>query len=272
MLPGCAALLLVAASCTLDPVDLSGKACPCAAGWRCEDGVCVSEGGGDASLADSVLVDAAVPADLVLWFPMDDEPDGVVTDASGHGHDATCVPACPSSTAGRVGRAYAMDGATHLVVARDGTLDLETFTLAAWVRPTSTSTDYRGIVARPHLGASSTRNSLGMFHAQQERVIFETAAAATHDTVASPIDTLVLGTWAHVAATFDAAGTKVVYVNGVQVASSSGDPIVYDADDLLVGADHDGGAIDGWLEGDLDDVRVYSRALDRAEIAALASM
>jgi hypothetical protein len=74
-------------------------------------------------------------------------------------------------------------------------------------------------------------------------------------------------TWMHVAATFD--GTKsTIYINGVQNSSRTYTPfqIIPNTAELQIGARKGNNR---WV-GDLDDVRIYNRALSASEIAVLA--
>ncbi|MCR9016482.1 LamG-like jellyroll fold domain-containing protein, partial [Aquiflexum gelatinilyticum] len=76
------------------------------------------------------------------------------------------------------------------------------------------------------------------------------------------------GTWMHVAVTFD--GTKTtMYINGVEDNSATYAPVTIrpNTTNLQIGA-WDG--INRWT-GDLDEVRLYGRALSSAEILNLAN-
>jgi uncharacterized repeat protein (TIGR01451 family) len=75
-------------------------------------------------------------------------------------------------------------------------------------------------------------------------------------------------TWMHVAATFNGS-TMRLYINGVEEDSTTG-PGAIAANALNVGI---GGQANGSrrFRGDMDDVRVYNRALTPAEVSALAA-
>lgn len=55
---GLACAAWIAAGCALAPVDLRGRACPCATGWVCAAGVCVPSAELDATRLDAGPVDA----------------------------------------------------------------------------------------------------------------------------------------------------------------------------------------------------------------------
>jgi fibronectin type 3 domain-containing protein len=72
--------------------------------------------------------------------------------------------------------------------------------------------------------------------------------------------------WTHVAATWNGS-TMVIYTNGVQQASlASGGSITTTTDPLAIGTKNTGTATGDYFKGELDEVRIYNRALGVAEI------
>ena len=81
--------------------------------------------------------------------------------------------------------------------------------------------------------------------------------------------TPTLGEWHHVAMTYDSsAGETVFYLDGTPSACLGSGPPVYDGHDLYLGADSDGGSVNGFWVGALDEVRIFSRARTAAEVWA----
>jgi hypothetical protein len=79
-----------------------------------------------------------------------------------------------------------------------------------------------------------------------------------------------LGSWVHIAATYDRVNLHI-YVNGIQVDDEATPcTAAIGLNDLLltIGAQSDGGSK---FTGSMDDVRVYNRALTPTEIAALVN-
>lgn len=75
-----------------------------------------------------------------------------------------------------------------------------------------------------------------------------------------------VGTWTHVAATFDATTIKV-YINGVEAGTKTYTwPLVDSAFPMSIGTDVINGA---WFDGLIDEVSVYDRALTGTEIQAI---
>lgn len=79
--------------------------------------------------------------------------------------------------------------------------------------------------------------------------------------------------WRHVAATFDdAASQQVVYIDGVAAASASHvESVAWGSGTSTVIGAHAGGSPFYDLTGQIDEARVYTRALAAAEVAALAA-
>ncbi|HUT30519.1 MAG TPA: LamG domain-containing protein [Sedimentisphaerales bacterium] len=91
--------------------------------------------------------------------------------------------------------------------------------------------------------------------------------------VNSGIDAIGDNEWIHVAGTYD-QNEQLIYVNGVVEDSNARGAIELfaDANDGLgIGGRYPASDTSGRFEGKIDDVRVYDRAVSRAEIAWLAS-
>ena len=96
------------------------------------------------------------------------------------------------------------------------------------------------------------------------------ACTSFHEAVATG-STLPVGSWSHVVTVFDnAANTQTMYVNGVQVLSATeASAPVASAEALVFGqSPYTGGANERW-NGQLDEVRLYNRALSASEVAAV---
>jgi hypothetical protein len=79
------------------------------------------------------------------------------------------------------------------------------------------------------------------------------------------------GNWHHVVAAISSAG-MVLYVDGaLKCSNNHGNPTLYDkGTDFFVGR-HGNLSPDWDFDGNIDDVRIYNRALSASEVAALAS-
>jgi len=209
--------------------------------------------------------------DLVGWWKM----DGNVTDASTYANHATAVGA-PAYAAGQDGQALILNGTSQYAYAPDNaSLDLtNALTLATWVKPTLEGTQ--------NLISKSTNGGVNGYElclaatssAFPHKAFFRLNQVTSGDTYRINSTTLYsdhLNTWIHLAATYDGATMKL-YVNGV-LESSMPAAITVNANALPLGL---GAQVDAanagtrFLTGGMDDARVYNRALDAGEIAALA--
>jgi hypothetical protein len=74
-----------------------------------------------------------------------------------------------------------------------------------------------------------------------------------------------VGTWTHVAATYDGSTLRVYVNGGLQGSKAVSGPIQTSGGPLRLGGNSVWGE---WFAGLIDDVRVYNRALGAAEILA----
>jgi hypothetical protein len=134
-------------------------------------------------------------------------------------------------------------------------------TIAAWVRPASSSSDQVLVSRRDH-GANQVSFALGLSGGHPVCRIGGTKLYANE---AAP-----LRAWSHVAMTFD-GGTCALYLDGVLVRSGAAPgPLTVQDGPLLLGAEEDGTSVRPAFSGRLDDVTVHARALSASEIDQLA--
>jgi hypothetical protein len=166
------------------------------------------------------------------------------------------------------GKAVSLDGGYgSLTVPRSDALNVadRNFTVAAWIHPKQLKT--AGIVA---LGAHESTygwyleavGNKGSFH-------LETAGPDndSNGAVTSPPGVLRADAWQHVAAIVRRNGESRLYVNGYPVAKGEIGPANLDNPEIDL---HLGSVPEGQqFKGELDEVRIYSRALDEAELQAL---
>lgn len=215
----------------------------------------------------------APSGDLVGWWKM----DGDVTDASSYANHATAFGS-PTFVAGMVGQALNLNGTSQYAAVPDNaSLDLtNALTLATWVKPT--------LEATQNLISKSTNGGIGGYElclaatssTWPHKAFFRLNQVPSGDTYRINSTTLYsdhLNTWIHLAATYDGATMKL-YVNGV-LESSLAAAITINSNALPLGlaAQVDAGNAGArFLAGGMDDARVYNRALDAGEIAALAGL
>jgi hypothetical protein len=130
-------------------------------------------------------------------------------------------------------------------------------TLEAWVYPTTVSSAWRDVIYKANdnyflegTSPNSSRSAAGAILGGVYEEVYGPAA-------------LTANTWAHLAATYDGATTRL-YLNGAPVASQAQTgAIATSTNPLQIGGDSLYG---GYFAGRIDEVRIYDRALSVAEI------
>ena len=195
-------------------------------------------------------------------FAFNESSGETVIDSSGFANTGT-ITGATRIAAGKNGGALNFDGSGDLVrVNSSNSLNLSSgMTLEAWVRPTAAQTGWRAIVHR---------ESVAYFlHASHDGGDLRPAAGGSFggkDAVAVLASSaLTLNTWTHLASTYDGT-TLRLYVNGTLAGSRAvNGSIETSSDPLYIGGNRQ------WREdfqGQIDDVRIYNRALSAAEILA----
>ncbi|MCX8495185.1 MAG: PQQ-dependent sugar dehydrogenase [Akkermansiaceae bacterium] len=216
----------------------------------------------------------SLAADLETWLRFNEGSSRLAGDSSGFGNDGTLVNMPANALVpGINGSACHFDGADDYVSIANQTAS--DFTLSCWIRstqkfPTTTQTyggtgiiwsDVGGGAADFILGA--TRSETGV-----NRLSFFTGILEMSVNGTVPINT---GKWVHIAATRNGTTGKMkIYVDGLLEGTATGTTGLLHANSRI----HIGGnTLDGrYFSGDIDDVRIYSRALGGAEISTLSTL
>lgn len=206
--------------------------------------------------------------EFVAYYKFDETSGTSAADATGNGKTAT-LSGGASWTAGRTGNAVNLDGSSGHVVLPAGILaGAGACTVATWVRIDTLATWSRvfdfgsgtsaNMFLTPRSGAGTARFAITSSGAGGEQRINAPAALPT-------------GAWTHVAVTlFGSVG--ILYVNGAEVARNAALTLTPAAlgstTQNRIGRSQ---YADPYLDGAVDGLRLYSRALTAAEISALAS-
>jgi hypothetical protein len=222
---------------------------------------------------------------LVAYYPFNGNAD----DASGNGHHGGIYGALlTSGYDGVPNSAYQFDGINDYVnVPYSAALQLSTFTLAAWIRPTRDLS--------PALSAA-------VITARGEDFINDHLSTTLQVTGPSPYPSSGTGTmlyyednsdndhfyttgifpqpqmWTHIAATRSSGGEITIYTNGNVIGHWDNSPAPATVTQALtIGARwYNGGSepytLVSFFPGGIDEVRIYNRALSGGEIAELATI
>jgi len=220
----------------------------------------------DGAVADSAVADGLVPdgAQSDLVFRVKFEGDGF--DVMG-GRSPSCL-GCPLQFApspSTLGQALRLTGTECLEYADDLSLRPAVFTLSAWIRMSQSRVS--SVLGKAFNATTTEGNSYEFWVTDNSYVHFSTVNGG--DPYVWHMGVVPLS-WYHVVGTFDGV-TKRIYVDGVERMTNVVAATSYDAEPLRIGCDRGMGAIGNFFIGDIDDVRLYRRALTPAEFASLAA-
>jgi hypothetical protein len=217
----------------------------------------------NATLADAqavgTIVDNEGPSGLVIGFGFEEGSGTTTADVSGNGHPGTLVGGATWPTTGKYGRAVGLNGSSQYVRVDTPGAPTGDFTWMVWANPT-TLAGWRGLLE------IQTSASTGVELALDEGRPQVWSNGTLRLTAGS---SLPLGTWTHVAIT-RAGSTLTVYVNGSSVGTATEtSAFSWAACPYLIGVDADSGctgALNGHFAGQLDEFRLYNRALSAPEV------
>jgi hypothetical protein len=203
--------------------------------------------------------------DPIAWYPF----DGNANDASGNGYNATLNGG--SYVTGQIGQAVSLNGSSNYVSLPSGIVsNLGDFSIATWVYLNSSSSWNR-------VFDFGTGTSVNMFLTPQNgstnavRFAITTGGNGSEQQITGS-SALPTGTWTHVAVT-KSGNTGRLYVNGSQVGSNSSMTLspsgLGNTNQNWLGRSQY--SSDPYLNGRIDDFRIYNRALSASEVSNLAS-
>jgi hypothetical protein len=197
---------------------------------------------------------------LVAAYSFSEGSGSTTADTSGNNHTGSLVNGVAWTAAGKNGNALSFNG-TNSKVSLPSSLDIATvpFTFEAWIRPTSFS-DWRAIFSkRASYNSSQMRFDVGLAISSGSVYITTQSSFIAFDYVPP------LNTWTHLAVVAQSAGTAL-YVNGALQQSLGA--ITLGTNGAAPVAVGNTGDDDDPFSGQIDDLRLYSRALGQTEIAA----
>ncbi|WP_117210610.1 LamG domain-containing protein [Allorhizocola rhizosphaerae] len=209
---------------------------------------------------------AGPPAPLA-HYRFDESSGTSSADASGGGRTAT-IAGGAGFVSGRLDNAIDLNGSSQYVALPSGILSGATdFTVAAWVRLDSNSAWSRVF----DFGSSASVNMFltARSDAGTARFAITTGGYSREQRINAPAP-LPTGTWTHVAVTLR-DGVGILYVNRAEVGRTTGMTLspasLGSTSRNWIGRSQY--SVDPYLNGLVDDVRIYTRALPASEIAAL---
>jgi hypothetical protein len=236
-----------------------------------------SPSGSDAGNADAPAAPDGCPSiddpSLLAYYPFDETSGSAVRDCSGNGYDAiatfSTLDASADWTTGHVGNGLALHAKDCVIVGNSNLNVTGDFTVTAWVNIHSILSGTPYIVGRRNVGVLGWRlaQDTGSNVTFQIGEPLDGGSFGNNFSAASP--TISTGTWIHVAGVFKVGAYQTVFINGAPTLAATTAPSVStDATvTVRIGCKGDGSS---YLDGTVDEVRIYSRALSNTEIASLA--
>ncbi len=215
---------------------------------------------------------------LIAWYPF----DGNDKDSSGNKNNPTFDNAkLTTDRFGKANSAYSFDGAsTFMHVPNSSTLNAGTqLTMSLWVKP---KTFYKGQCVGNYAIAKGSQSQQGVYdvvfgnapYGIAKNIDFcNTAVDTSHESfygagigsIDSASTYLSTNKWYHVVMIYD--GTKsYMYVNDKLTSIGIAATTFTNTADLYIGAYQN---LTYWLNGDLDDTRIYNRAISKIEVDSL---
>jgi hypothetical protein len=227
--------------------------------------ISVSDGKVSAALPSfSIDVKSAAVTTAVAAYSFDAGSGTTVADVSGRGNTLNLVNG-PTWATGRFGKALSFDGTNDYAVgaAYNSELNLTSgFTLSAWIYPRS-RTGWQVIVGKPYSGShsapyfdwvmlleASSGKLAALVGCNGQDIMSNTAPA--------------LNAWTHVTVSYDGQALRY-YLNGTLDRTVTVGCTVPNGSSraIRIGANASGQEV---MNGSIDEVRIYSRALSAAEI------
>ncbi len=193
---------------------------------------------------------------LVGAYSFDAGSGGSAADSSGSANTGTLSG--PSWVPGKTGTALSFDGVNDWVTIADSvSLDLSTgMTIEAWVKPQGGN--WRTVALKERSGGLAYALYSNTDTGRPSGEVRTSTSNETRGPAALPS-----GTWSHLAATYDGS-TLRLYVNGAQVSSKSATgALANGSGPLRVGGNS---VWAEWFSGQIDDLRVYNRALTASQL------
>jgi len=218
--------------------------------------------GNGSSTTRTVNVEFPPPLDgLIGYWPMDETSGFSISDFSGN--ESTASLSEVDNTTHVSGK---LNNALHFNDSRDGTISSaamltpESFTIAAYINIPDANGAWQWI--------ASHGDNYGLVIESNGSIHVYYYNGASWPGITINVDDLRDGTWHHIAGSYDeASGTLQAFVDGELVGSGNGNgPISYSA-----GSDFHIGSMNGsrFFRGDLDELKVFDRALTESEVASL---
>ncbi len=200
------------------------------------------------------------------------------TDASGNGNNGALTGATgaqnkPQPKPGVIGQALNFDGTDdYLSLGSNSITGTSAYSIAAWLKAANTTqgSGGYGVAVTMGNGASGQQAYVGWVGTAQVGTSVSYGGGGYGKNYGSGITDIT--NWHHVAMTSSGGGTQTItiYVDGVQTNQST-ETFSIASTARRIGAGDDGGVLNYYYNGLVDEARVYNRALSASEVYQLYS-
>jgi hypothetical protein len=210
---------------------------------------------------------------LVGHWKLDDATFGDAIDSSGLGNDGTTNGGLFYGSSGQIAYSMEFDGVDDFIdVPNNGNLEnFSALTITAWINPDGQGQDAGSrVLSKSDAGAGDNYALIyGDDAAPAFKPWFRIETDGDNQTNIVADNVIPTGEWTHAAGVWDGS-FMYLYVNGAEAATPVAKSGVLDADgnDLTIGS-HLNSPANRRFDGEIDDVRLYNRALSASEINAL---
>jgi hypothetical protein len=208
----------------------------------------------------------------VGWWKLDDGTGSTAADSSATGSFPGALSSSGATWESHPGYSNALhlDGSSGQVTTAPGVLSTDqSYTVAAWVQLVNLN-NYATVVS---VEGTTQSGFFLQYNKSFNRWVFIMPASETGSTYYESVSATVPtpGVWTHLAGVYDAATASLtLYVNGVAQPSASIPTPWKVSGKLHIGAALTPSGVVNFVNGDIDDVRAYNRALTPAEARDLA--
>ena len=221
------------------------------------------------SIPPPVVNNINLNSGLMAYFSFD-AFTGKNTDDSVSGGQASCVDSatytCPSAGSGKIGNDLVFNGSSsYMRFSNNSQINpTQAMTISVWVKPVSWAGGDRRILQKAP-NDSDPASSQYRLSSSGGQLAF---AITGFNTLTAPLPPT--NTWSHLVALYDGSSLKL-YQNGQLVSSTSASgPIPTTNYALFIGTKTNSSPSYNYFNGEIDEVRLYNRALNLSEIQTLA--
>jgi hypothetical protein len=142
----------------------------------------------------------------------------------------------------------------------------EKVTLSAWIKPSSTTASYQGIIMQ----GGPVDDTFAMYIKSDSKILAFKTTSTSNSWTSIPADSLWDGNWHHVVATYDGS-KKTIYLDGGILTSVSATGLIEsgEGNNLLLGAGRDTSVPTLLYEGLIDEVTIFNVSLNSTQVNTL---